>query len=87
MFYTFVFSFCSFFFVDFFFFTKGKTQHMLISIQFPSRTTNCRSVVIQDMKGNNRRKQSQKTTSLMSVVCQGNVCTGLCTQQIHTGAS
>lgn len=71
---------CVFFFLLIFlgFFLQNetkKTQHLLISIQFPSRTTNRWSVVIQDMKGNNRRKQSQKITRLIAVVCQDSVCT------------
>lgn len=57
---------------------------MLIPIQFPSRTTNRWSVVIQGIKDmTETNKTPQKITSATSVVCQGS----LYTANIHTHAS
>lgn len=58
-------------------------QHMLISIQFPSRTTNRWSVVIQGINDLTKKKNSQKIPSAMSAVCQGS----LYTANIHIHAS
>lgn len=84
MFYTFA----VFVFLFFFLFFYKKMQHMLISTQFPSRTTNCWSVVIQDIKDmTETQAKPKKYESHVSCLPGQHLRRVLCTQLIYTHAS